>query len=306
MKSLLRLLSSVYRRHPLSTSQQEAQRQPFFIIGSGRSGTTLLRSLLYRHPRVHIPPETDFALPQAIRIFQNYQWLPWPVLVHLILAYFQFNDAFRYWELNLGNVKDELINLPASERSLWTIIDRIYRAHGTKEGKKDIWWGDKTPLITFGLKELHQLYPDAKYIEMVRDPRAVVNSYLRFGRYDKLKDACGRWQQSIEAVEGFRTKIGSQQVMQIRYEDLVEKPEAYLKELCSFLQLNFDPGMLVHEAQSMGDTILQHHANVHQPITVQHREKWKTELSSEQIIQIETQLGERLRQQGYTNSKPTE
>ncbi|MEO0469609.1 MAG: sulfotransferase [Bacteroidota bacterium] len=299
MRFPLRLLSSIIRRHSLHNQQQRDQQAPFFIIGSGRSGTTLLRSLLYRHPSVHIPPETDFALPQAIRIFQQYQWLSWPVLVHLVLAYFQFNDAFQYWELNLRQVKEQLMKLPKSEQTLYNIIDHIYRAHGAKEGKENIRWGDKTPLLTFGLPEINQLFPHAKFIEMIRDGRAVVNSYLQFGRYQSIDEACDRWQDSLTAVADFQKQIGSDRIIQIRYESLVEEPEDHLKQLCTFLQLDFHPVMLVHDKQAMGDTVLSHHANVHQPVSVQHREKWRKELSTEQIQQIQARIGQSLTKQGY-------
>jgi len=83
------------KRYPLHVTQAPA---PFFIVGSGRCGTTLLRRELSNAASVHIPPET-FALSDAIRVFKESAADDWNDIVEQVLAKFDYHPEFGYFEL---------------------------------------------------------------------------------------------------------------------------------------------------------------------------------------------------------------
>ena len=87
MRRAYRYLPVLLKGRPL---HDEARYRPFFIIGSGRCGTTLLRAMLQTHPTVHIPPET-YSLGQIIQEYPRYSRLPWDELLRLILTRFEYN-----------------------------------------------------------------------------------------------------------------------------------------------------------------------------------------------------------------------
>jgi hypothetical protein len=118
-------------RHPLHRSEP---LEPFFIVGSGRSGTTLLRRLLESSPALHVPPELH-QLGEAIRVFRRNCTLPWPELVRATLAVFAFDPTFEAFGVRLADLAREVDRRPAGERSLAALLDALYRAHAVRSGK---------------------------------------------------------------------------------------------------------------------------------------------------------------------------
>ena len=148
---------------------------PFFVIGAGRSGTTLLRLILAGHSRLHIPPETWFLRP----LVQDF-----PLTGCLTQA--QFERAIetmvgheRWPDMNLA--EDELRRQAAAlaQPTLVDLIDLVYRHLLDASGKQRL--GDKTPHYFGIVPELATLYPGAKFIHLVRDGRDVAISWIDAG-----------------------------------------------------------------------------------------------------------------------------
>ena len=83
--------------HPL---QRGEPYRPFFIVGSGRSGNTVLRRMLCAHGDLHIPPET-YVLGDVIRVFRRHRGLLWRDLVPLVLGKFEFYPEFVTFDVSL-------------------------------------------------------------------------------------------------------------------------------------------------------------------------------------------------------------
>ena len=81
-------INYVIGRRPLRRPTTKISPPPFFIVGSGRSGNTLLRAVLTGHSKVAIPPES-YVLAKTIRRFRSYSFLNWSLLVRMILSEFE-------------------------------------------------------------------------------------------------------------------------------------------------------------------------------------------------------------------------
>ncbi|REL31131.1 sulfotransferase family protein [Thalassotalea euphylliae] len=263
---------------------------PFFIIGSGRSGNTLLRRLLNNHSQLYIPPET-YVLGRIIGHYIRHPSLTWQELVFLTLSNFQFDEEFSTFHLpSLNKLAIELKTLPQDKQSLAMILNsfyKFYQSHHKLQGKR---WGDKTPYNTFHLDRIMGVFPTAQFIHIVRNPYDATSSYLKSGIYNKFEDAAERWFQSVELSCQFGRKYPLQYI-EINYNVLVTSPELTLRKICEFLQVSFEDNMLKAPPTLLGDVEEHsHHANVMQDINTQHIGKGLKSLSSDQIKYIQSKV----------------
>lgn len=121
-------------------------------------------------------------------------------------------------------------------------VESPFAAYAAQEGKSR--WGDKTPLYLHYVDELSEIWPDARFVVLVRDGRDVALSvtHLPFGP-NNIWAAARAWSRAVqigrEAHERFPGRVHS-----LRYEDLAERPEEEIRGVCAFLGLDFHPSML--------------------------------------------------------------
>jgi hypothetical protein len=187
---------------------------PTFILCSIRSGSTLLRVLLNSHPNIHAPHEVHL---RAISVRVRGRWA-----------------RAAADELGLGG--DGLRYL------LW---DRLLHRSLAASGKQLI--VDKTPNNVFIADQLLECWPDARFIYLLRHPAAIARSRRA------LRPADGRNVERIrgycEALERTRRRYPG---LTVRYEDLTADPAAVTQEVCAFLGVPWDVGMLDYGAHDHG------------------------------------------------------
>lgn len=119
-------------------------------------------------------------------------------------------------------------------------------------------WGEKSLGNVFYIRELHQVYPDAIFIHIVRDPRAALLSLYR-KKFAGSKDLVPtlerksirffahnaiRWKRWLDTVRESRDSLGGNAVIEVKYEDLVVEPERELRRLCENIGIGFEPEMM--------------------------------------------------------------
>ena len=289
-----------FPNYPCPLHRSEAYR-PFFIVGSGRSGNTLLRRLLQASPEIHIPPET-YVLRSAIRSFQRYRWfLPWKHLVNLTLAIFEFYPEFDKFEISLRPLAQRLQGMPPVSRSLALILDSFYRFHGEQIGKNFSVWGDKTPRNSSALDQIISVFPQARFIHILRDGADVVSSLLKAKLRPDLESAAKLWQTSVTAVQEF-IRHHPANSYELRYEALTQNPEVVMKAVFEFLDLPFDASFIEPQspARAMRDlSKYSHLSNVMDPISTNSIGKGRNELSLEQRQALQKIIGRDLERLGY-------
>lgn len=236
--------------------------RPIFVVGYMHSGTTLVRNILGNHPSLYCAPEeTKFFMHlNLVRDELRRSTAPPDVaMLEYCRSIVTHGVAFRTEDRQKSA---SAVSQPrVSDRELGQrfriALDNLTREEGRSR------WVEKTPTHVFYADVISAAIPDAMFLEIVRDPRDVLASKKtrthnvsmpgRFGpeerrrkylekSFDPLWDGLS-WKSAIRAGEaGSRTSPGGW--LRIRYEDLVAETEPAVRRICSFLELDFDDGLL--------------------------------------------------------------
>jgi hypothetical protein len=264
------------------------------IIGCGRSGNTMLRSMLIHSGQIAIPPES-YVWSAVARGFSTWRFLSWETIATRVVDAFEGSD-FRLTRADLALIRSAARALPSQKRSLATVLDLIYRSYCSLHGFSDCRWGDKTPLNILDIRMIENVFPAAQYIHIIRDPRAVALSIMKAAetspgiRESSYVEAAVRWKKSIRNARALATRIGPQCYAEVRYEDLVHHPERELRRLCGFLGLSYSNVMLeFHQgASKLGDvTTIPHLERVGKPLDAARSDAWTRSISRGDRIEVE-------------------
>jgi len=244
-----------------------------FVGGSPRSGTTLIQCILNNHPEICGGPEFD-RIPNIIEL-RN--------LLHKSITDKRIDVFCTYQQVDeeIGFLIERLL-LPYAERKRKTLLS------------------EKTPFNVLYFNELLEVFPKARFIFCVRDPRAVISSMLRVGeRYREKGIPAPDFTQDISAAirtvkicnqKGFEATKKSNRVFTIKYENLVNNPHSVTQDLCNFLNVAWSPSLIQvnedTETLKCVDGIWGTRKNFGQPPDSQRINRWKKQLTSFQIFLI--------------------
>ena len=270
--------------------------EPLFVIGSGRSGNTLVRRILLASGQIYIPPET-FVLGDLIELWPRTALLSWRERVWLFCAHFEKHHHWPTFGLpNLDEFAAEARQV--RPRRLRPLMEAFFFYLARKNGSKAARWGDKTPWNTYHLPGIGQMFPHARYLWLVRDGRDVALSYRDAGLIADLDGAARRWCEANAACARFAR--WSPNVLQMRYEDLVATPEAAFERMFDWAGLEFDARMLTADVGALGDVErLSHHASVTGAISTGSIGKWRGSLGENELSALPVDFHRWLSRLGY-------
>ena len=253
-----------------SKKSKKIESPHFFILGSGRNGSTLLASMLNTHKDILIPPE-QYILPYAI--MRKYLLFFWSTKKWLnnIKSLFNQKDKTTKWRIDLSHINVETKNI--SE-----LFEKIYNFYQKKNKPQSTIWGDKTPLNTNFIKYIYPEFKSAKYIFLVRDPRDVSVSYKKYLGSSFFSFGVWKWKESIRS---FKYLSSMTDVLIVKYEDLVKNPIDELNKIFSFLNLSpYQYSELQKiSSEEMGVENEAHHQNLKKSISTDSIGLWKEKLS---------------------------
>jgi hypothetical protein len=212
---------------------------PFlFLVGYQRSGTTLLRAMFDTHPSMAVPDESHFILRMAMRRRRYEQRGPFHT--EEFLRDLLQRHRGRSWWVPQDDVRRDFAATPP--RDVADAFRRVYRCYAASRGKSR--YGDKTPSYVLNIGRLARLFPESRFVHIIRDGRDVALSILErpFGP-DTIEEAAFRWRQAIRRARAEGSPLGEERYREVRYEELVDEPHGVLRSLCSFADLAFDPAM---------------------------------------------------------------
>lgn len=275
-------------------------RNPFFILGCGRSGTTLLRLMLDSHRDLTIPGESHFItrLWERRHAYQDKGKLQSERLARSILE----STHFKRW-----SIPTELVwqKIAGKEATFANVISAIFEAYA--EASQKLRWGDKTPIYVRRIPVLLELFPDAQFIHIIRDGRNVAMSYLSVPWGPRnIWSAAWKWQFDVSRGMRDGRPLGMHRYREVRYEDLILKPEITLRELCLFIGADYDPAMLEYHRTAdrrlhAGPGGERFHMSVTRPPTRGLRE-WRADMRTSDIMNFESIAGSLLEKLGYERS----
>jgi hypothetical protein len=270
---------------------------PFFIVGSSRSGSTLLRLMLASHSRITIPSETWYliALLEEFPFDRRLRESEVGAAVSMMTSHYTWPDMgldameFRHRAANLGKVR------------LRDLVEIVYRWHMEVEGKSR--WGDKTPAYIEIVPALAAMFGDAKFIHLIRDGRDVVKSFQRQGWHGPwMHGYAGEWLRAVELdLKLSKTQL-NERILRVRYEDLVLHPEATLRWICAFIDERFEEQMLRWRGkvdEAIPDREKRIHSSLGRDMSPSDVSRWKREMTSREVFVAEALMGAQLSRFGY-------
>ena len=270
---------------------------PFFIVGSGRSGTTLLRMMLCSHSRISIPPETWYLIPllERFSIDRPLNAAEIESAASIITSHYRWPDL----KLDAQEFRRELSQLTVP--NLRDVAQIVHRWHMRNEGKAR--WGDKTPVYVEILPELARMFPDSRFIFLVRDGRDVAKSFQATHWVSRwLHDNTREWTRALQCQQRWICSEFRERILRVRYEDLVLQTEATLREICRFIGEEFEPQMLSwqgHVDEQIPARERQIHKKLKLRIDPKGVNRWKREMSAYETFVCESFIGAHLTRMGY-------
>jgi hypothetical protein len=281
------------------------------IVGCPRSGTTLLAVMLDSHPEIAIPPETAF-LPE-LKVLAGKEGLA------LRRDFFSLLTTDRW---GVSNWNDIGIDKGAYWRRLCALrtfsitggLRVLYGMYAESLGKR--LFGEKTPADTHCMPQIEQYLPEARFIHIVRDPRDVVLSLRRTSAGRSLEQTAQIWVDMVSQARLSAPHVSHYH--QVSYEDLVLAPEAELRKICAFLDLDFFDQMLDYRDSGrrhvghLGDrpfpggrAIVRRelrarlHENLVNPLRSDRVHNWRQQMNANDRKIVETIAAPLMRELGY-------
>lgn len=272
--------------------------RPFFILGSGRSGTSLLSRMLNQHPNLAVPPESHLYS-------MFHRW----VGCYGSLAAEQNRAKLAADIIATGPLQDWSPRLRADEvlahiegADFGAVVDAVMRAWAAKQGKRR--WGEKTPKHIRYWRQISADFPGSPVIHVVRDGRDVALSMIRARFGPKSIYSCANgWKEYLEQMEDVKNKQPPELFFEVSYEDMLENTERVLKEVCDFLGESYTPEMLAYYRDaSPYPTDLHNRENLAKPVIVENKQKWRSRMSKDELRVFEAVAGDALANHGYARA----
>lgn len=237
---------------------------PFFILANPRSGSSLLRIICDSHPNITVPPECGFMEWWYSKYSDWKETDNSKRLDEFLLDFFQ-SKKIETWHLNKTKLREYIIT--ENPKNYGEIVSTIYMFYSeTKTRNRAIIWGDKNNYYIHKLSIINKLYPNAKYIHLVRDGRDVACSYKNLKEiqtsskyFPKLSTniemIAEEWNQNNNKILNFKEALEDKNFLTLRFEDIVNDLRGNCIKISRFLGLDFSQEMLSYDLRNKNEKI---------------------------------------------------
>ncbi|HEX2529689.1 MAG TPA: sulfotransferase [Geminicoccus sp.] len=274
---------------------------PIFVVGAPRSGTTLFQRILDAHPRIGVADEIIY-FDIIVKVRDEVPDLKAPGAIDAFFDRLPNMDHFHNW-----NGLDEVLAAvcaeikEAAEPTYPLFFLKLMQTYARLRGKER--FGDKTPWNVRHLDAILAMFPDARIIHLVRDPRANVASRVELPRTSKdVITAAIKWRIDVEAAHRFATggKAHPGNYLELRYEDLVQDPETWVRKVCTVVGEPYDPAMLdFHRSRDVMFKDQAYKEGVFRPVNTASIDAYRKKLKISQIRLIELVARPAMKRLGY-------
>lgn len=252
------------------------QNNLVFVIGTPRSGSTLLARMIASHSLIYGRPEPHLLTPLAyLGYYDKVEKAPYDAILAA--------EAAREFVADLPRGEQDYID------ACRAYADTLYqRMLATRPAKK--LFLDKTPAYALVLDFIAKIYPDAKYVVLTRHPLAVFSSYAESffdGDYQTAQQFNPILERYVPAIARF-IRNRSVPIEHVIYEDLVRDPETHLRRIFEFLGVAHEPGAVAygeheHSQGGLGDPI---GVKKHTRPSTESIEKWAAEIARPDRLEL--------------------
>src|SRR5690554_5100314 len=279
-----------------------------FLVAKDRSGTTLLQTMLDSHPNIFAPLESRFLLHLKSK-YQNVTLWNEDLKSQFIKDLFKEEKMTLLWELDMEALTKRIYGLPEIA-TYGEMCKQVYvsaKSFHPKESPRLI--VDKNPIYALMIPLILEVYPDAKFVHLVRDYRGNVNSIRNFYKNADIRKLGMSWVMTNMEIEKSKQKM-PKNFITLRYEDLLDTPQEELQRLVRFFNLEFHSNMLTYHrriAGAISDYVNRSsnerirrvreigigtvHKNLSKPLDNTLKDKWKETFSPEEIHTLEEHCG---------------
>lgn len=277
--------------------------RPVFVVGMGRSGTTMMRLMLDRHPALAVLSETSFGA----RVWER-RWG-----FRLVAQDRDLREEFLDgWidSLQCADMENQgtdwnayRTKVLAREPSLSCFLSVLGEMRAEQTGK--VRWGEKTPTHVYYLRTLDRMWPGMLAVNLVRDPRAVAASWMSAG-FSRTADPLAvalEWRRNVRLAE--EAALQGVSVLTVRYEDLVENPGSTLAQVCAHTGLGFTDDLInFHESASKAAPPHAWLQKLSSPLHATPSNTWRGRLSEEDVLYVEVLTHSLMEQYSYAPISP--
>lgn len=270
-------------------------RGPVFVVGRPRSGTKLLRALLNGHSAISIPFWESNFIPKSVAKAKEFGDLSDPKNFVLFFDFFSKIEFFRKIRENpfYSDIVDNAKWFHAIEDFFYAdIIKAFYTMYADRDNK--CIWGDKSPHYMIDIPTLKQLFPECRFIHIVRDVRDHCLSNMKVWNKNPYR-AAQMWVDAIRKCRKDASFCLGGSYYELKYESLLDDPEQELRKVCDFLSIQYEETMLTlgKPVERYGD------AKNARGIVRNNKDKWRTKMPRRMIEKIETIGYDMLRELDY-------
>ncbi|MFK5893311.1 MAG: sulfotransferase [Pseudomonadota bacterium] len=269
----------------------DSNHSPIFVVGTPRSGTTLTAKILANHSNLFMPGETHF-FDDIYSLKDDQDGISDDKLTEicnrlydLYARYYEPDDQLRVEKLfsSAHALQDEMAECSTYEELFSSFMSMQMRY------EKKVRWGNNAPRDLFSIDDILEFYPNAKIIVCVRDVRAFLLSYK--GKWkvtgdehvERLKKLYHPvitsllWKASMKLVPALKKKVPKENLVIVKYEDMVISPEKTVRYICDVIEEDYEPRML--------NVMTHNSSNVPERggIFSTSVDRWKTDLKPEEI-----------------------
>ena len=272
----------------VSKEMSTANNGPIFIGGAGRSGTTLMRVMLDAHPRICCGPEWKM-MPTIAELFQT------------------FTNYLRPVMSNYGNTTADV------QGHFRVFIQGMMENFLRAEGKPR--WAEKTPNNVRWMVSLGEIFPEARFIHMVRDGRDVACSLVTKywpdpatgKKIDQVQDMTGAARYWRDVVMAARRQAEDPslagRVLEVRYETLVTDTAATMRQVLAFVGEEWDDAVLSHHTKDRtGELVEASTLQILEPVNQTALARWQQDMTPDDKAVFKAEAGALSTALGYAHA----
>ena len=284
-----------------------------FIAGQAKSGTTLLAALLDGHPELLVLPQETAYFPTVLKKYRDagrraqFDYLTKESFSRVLFAgepkwreheykdfpQQKFHETFERIAFDPANAERDLLVLmtEAYAETIGVPLDRVKR------------WIEKTPANRNHVDEILSRFPHAKLLVTLRDPRAILATQIALEKTRKTKRfsvyyVIAHWRVAAKLAR--RVRAGDVSGLFVQFEQLLSEPATVMKDVCDYLDINFDPEVVLKPTK-IGEPWAGNSAAqvAFSKVSAEPASRWQQELSEDEIGWVEWHCRDLMSEFGY-------